>query len=65
MLRSGVDLNTIRAWLGHVRIDTTAVYAEIDLEAKTRAVARYESAGEGPSKPWRTDKGLMAFLLSL
>ena len=34
VLRSGLDLNTIRAWLSHASLDTTTVYAEIDLEAK-------------------------------
>src|SRR5208283_2635140 len=31
LLRAGVDLNTIRAWLGHVSLDTTNIYAETDL----------------------------------
>ena len=26
LLRAGVDINTIRAWLGHVSINTTNVY---------------------------------------
>jgi site-specific recombinase XerD len=26
ILRAGVDLNTIRAWLGHVSVDTTNIY---------------------------------------
>src|SRR5262249_11143967 len=30
-LRAGVDINTIRAWLGHVSINTTNIYAEVDL----------------------------------
>jgi site-specific recombinase XerD len=34
LLRAGVDINTIRAWLGHVSIDTTNLYAEVDLETK-------------------------------
>src|SRR5687767_8017594 len=38
-LRSGVDINTIRGWLGHVSLDTTHIYAEIDLETKARALA--------------------------
>lgn len=29
MLRSGVDIYTIRAWLGHVSLDTTNIYAEV------------------------------------
>jgi len=39
LLRSGVDINTIRGWLGHVSLDTTNIYAEIDLETKARALA--------------------------
>ena len=34
-----MDINTIRAWLGHVSLDTTNIYAEIDLETKARALA--------------------------
>ena len=34
LLRAGVDINTIRAWLGHVSVDTTNVYAETDLDIK-------------------------------
>src|ERR1035438_6431172 len=30
LLRAGVDINTVRAWLGHVSLDTTNIYAEID-----------------------------------
>jgi integrase/recombinase XerD len=37
LLRSGVDINTIRGWLGHVSLDTTNIYAEIDLDTKARA----------------------------
>ena len=65
LLRAGVDINTIRAWLGHVSIDTTNVYAEIDLETKARALALCEVKEAKPTKHWREDKGLMAFLKSL
>src|SRR6266481_7512839 len=34
LLRAGVDINTIRAWLGHVSVDTTNIYAETDLAMK-------------------------------
>lgn len=40
LLRAGVDINTIRAWLGYVSPDTTHVYAEVDLEMKAAALAR-------------------------
>lgn len=39
LLRAGVDINTIRAWLGHVSLDTTHIYAEVDLEMKAKALA--------------------------
>jgi integrase/recombinase XerD len=39
LLRAGVDINTIRAWLGHVSIDTTNVYAEVDLETKAQMLS--------------------------
>ena len=39
LLRAGVDINTIRAWLGHVSLDTTNIYAEVDLEMKAKALA--------------------------
>jgi site-specific recombinase XerD len=65
LLRSGVDINTIRAWLGHVSLDTTNIYAEIDLETKAKALAACEVTSTAKSKPWRDDPGLMEFLPSL
>ena len=65
LLRAGVDLNTIRAWLGHARLDTTNIYAEIDLEMKARAIALCDAAGPQPTRSWKEDRGLMAFLKTL
>ena len=66
LLRAGVDINTIRAWLGHVSLATTNVYAEVDLEMKAKALARCEVEEEGQAQqPWREDKGLMEFLRNL
>ncbi len=65
MLQSGNDINTIRAWLGHVSIDTTNIYAEIDLGMKARAMALCDAAEPGPDRPWKEDAGLMAFLDAL
>ena len=65
LVRAKVDINTIRAWLGHVNINTTNIYAEIDLEMKARALALCDAAEPGPSRPWKEKKGLMAFLKSL
>jgi integrase/recombinase XerD len=66
LLRAGVDINTIRAWLGHVSLDTTNIYAETDLEMKAKALAMCEVAGRPEAnKNWREDPQLMNFLRSL
>jgi site-specific recombinase XerD len=67
LLRAGVDINTIRAWLGHVSIDTTNIYAEVDLETKARMLAACHSFAPGkvPTKRCREDASLMQFLRQL
>jgi len=65
LLRAGVDINTIRAWLGHVCVSTTNVYAEVDLEMKAKALVKCEIKGGKPKKPWRKNPGLMEFLRTL
>jgi len=66
-LRSGVDINTLRAWLGHVSVDTTNIYAEVDLEMKAKALAHCDIFTEPTAKPkrWREQPTLMAFLKAL
>ena len=65
MVLAGLDINTIRAWLGHSTINTTNIYAEVGLEMKAKAIALCDVAEPGPNRPWKEDKGLMAFLNSL
>ena len=66
LLRAGVDINTVRAWLGHVSLDTTNVYAEIDLEGKAQALAKCDITNErGPGKRWANNPDLIGFLRSL
>lgn len=65
LLRAGVDINTIRAWLGHVSLNTTNIYAEVDLEMKAKALARCEVSRTKPKVKWRDDKDLMKFLRDL
>ena len=65
LVLAGVDINTIRAWLGHVSISTTNIYAEIDLTLKANAVALCEVGQPRPGRSWKEDKNLMAFLKSL
>jgi integrase/recombinase XerD len=64
LLRAGVDINTIRAWLGHVSVDTTNIYAEVDLEMKVKAL-RQCSIPDAPRRSWHRQPALMAFLRSL
>jgi integrase/recombinase XerD len=65
LVLAGVDINTVRAWLGHVSIATTNIYAEIDLTLKASAVALCEVSGPSAGRTWKQDKDLMAFLRSL
>ena len=70
LLHAGVDINTIRAWLGHVSLETTNRYAEIDLEAKAAAlescaVRDPKTQHESRTPLWRKDGAIMEFLLKL
>lgn len=65
MLRAGVDINTVRACLGHARLETTLIYAETDTATKAKAIASCDGQAPGPVHPWKRDKGLMAYLASL
>lgn len=66
LLRAGVDINTIRAWLGHVSLDTTHIYTEIDLEMKAKALARCEVVASTKDEAhWHDAPGVMAFLKAL
>ena len=62
LLRSGVDINTIRVWLGHVSLQTTHIYAESDLKMKAEALARCEAPLLRKGNPRPTRKGVMGFL---
>ena len=65
LLRAGADINTIRGWLGHVSLDTTNVYAEIDLQMKADALSKCEiTANTVPSRRWRQPE-VMAFLRTI
>jgi site-specific recombinase XerD len=67
LLRAGVDINTIRAWLGHVSLETTNRYAEVDLEMKAKALETCSVAEKSSdrSRSWHEDGELMSFLTSL
>jgi site-specific recombinase XerD len=65
LLRAGVDINTIRAWLGHVSLETTNRYAEVDLEMKAKALEICAVTDSNRTPAWRKDNDLMAFLSAL
>ena len=50
---AGVDINTVRAWLGHSSIDTTNIYAEINLKMKAAAMALCDVAEPDPGRHWK------------
>ncbi len=65
LLRAGVDINTIRAWLGHVSLDTTNIYASVDLEMKADALAHCEIVQQlKKKKNWKSENTI-AFLKAL
>ena len=70
LLESGVEVNVIRGWLGHVSLDTTNRYAEINIRAKEEALRLCEPPSETsavfPRRPvWRDDETLLKWLESL
>ena len=69
LLRAGVDINTIRAWLGHVSLETTNRYAEVDLAMKAEALEtcadNVPDQSPAASPTWHDDSTLMSFLNSL
>jgi integrase/recombinase XerD len=70
MLQAGIDLNSIRNWLGHASIQTTHHYAQINLEMKTKAMEKCEasflpSAKHSALPSWKANKDILSWLQSL
>ncbi len=66
LLEAGVDINTIRAWLGHVSIDTTNIYAEVNIQMKANALKTCEIDSDNKSHgKWKNNEKLMDFLTKL
>jgi integrase/recombinase XerD len=63
--RAGVEINTIRAWLGHVSLDTTNIYAEVDMEMKAKALASVDISDELMPPGRKALPSLMTFLKGL
>ena len=70
LLESGVEVNVIRAWLGHVSLDTTHRYAEITIQMKAQALAACEPPSSPSARPlrrriWRDDPTMLEWLRGL
>ncbi len=70
LLEAGVEVNVIRAWLGHVSLDTTNRYAEVTLRMKEEALQTCEppvtASATFPKGPvWRDDQKLLKWLETL
>lgn len=67
LLESGVEVNVIRGWLGHVNLETTNRYAEITIRMKAEALKLCDPiVARSPRKPvWQDDASLQAWLSSL
>ncbi|MGE3681028.1 MAG: site-specific integrase [Bdellovibrionales bacterium] len=64
LLQSGVDLNTIRCWLGHADVSTTNRYVELDLEMKRKALNSTAAPG-GRRKRLVVNDSLLVWLDNL
>jgi len=66
LLKSGVEINVIRSWLGHVSLKTTHRYVEIDLALKTEALKSCELRNDHREMPaWQANPGILGWLESL
>lgn len=67
LLQSGVELNVIKSWLGHVSITTTSEYIEIDMAMKRKAIERCPPLvpdPEGESR-WHVSNDIIQWLEDL
>ena len=66
LLQSGVEINVIRSWLGHVDISTTNCYVEIDMAMKEKALKACEFKDKsGFRKNQLSDPDVLSWLESL
>ena len=66
LLQSGVPLEIIRDFLGHVDIKTTQIYARANLEMKRKALEKVGDSSPVSKIPsWQENKTLLVWLHSL
>jgi len=52
LLRSGNDVNMVSYWLGHVDLNITHIYLEIDMEMKRKMIEKAEAPAIKKEVPW-------------
>jgi integrase len=66
LLQSGVSLDMIRDFLGHVDVKTTQIYATANLEMKRNALEKISAPSPIRTIPsWQQNKSLLDWLRSL
>ena len=66
MLESGVNLVYIRDFLGHASVQTTEIYAKLNIDIKKQIIEEY-SNGEGELQEalWHAEENLLSWLKNL
>ncbi len=67
LLQAGVDLSVIRSWLGHVSLQTTHAYVEIDMKMKQKVLDSYSRPEDASSlhKVLNRNKDILTWLDSI
>ena len=65
LLQSGVEINVIKSWLGHVSVATTYRYVHIDLEMKAKALKACDIKQDTTRRRQKLTPELIAWLESL
>lgn len=66
LLQSGISLDMIRDFLGHVDVKTTQIYARANLEMKRNALEKIDESSPVQTIPcWQENKDLLDWLRSL
>ncbi len=65
LVAEGVDTPVIRALLGHAQLETTAHYAQANLQTKRDALARLSLPGSAGRSRWRRTASVLDWLDSL
>lgn len=66
LLQAGINIILIRDILGHVSVQTTEMYARVDMETKRKALENsYSNMTPGDMPDWNQDENLLDFLENL